>query len=311
MNKTPKYRGDGKPPDSLKPNCHNQPEPYIHSAHLTEAVNTAIFLRRPLLLEGEPGCGKTRLAYAVAYELGFPLKTCYVRSSSKADDFLYVFDALHRLFDLEVYRICHDGAMKPPDDYVRLRALGEAVELSIKGEPSIVLIDEIDKADFDFPNDLLTLLDEWKFKVKETDKDYDALQGKTVDECKDALPIVIITSNKERELPSAFLRRCLYFCIPFPSENELNAIVQRHFPQPYDKALDEAALMKFLELRDKLPQWRKKPSVSELIDWFKLLIRQDSPISAKKLRATPISQLPYLETLIKTQSDLEAIKRAG
>jgi MoxR-like ATPase len=316
MNEERLYHGDGKVHYQPLSDAYLKEEPYIADSQLVEAVNTAIFLRRPLLVEGDPGCGKTRLAYAVAYELAFPLKPCYIRSTSRATDLLYTYDALNRLYDLEEYRIC-DSKDKPKErtSYVHFHELGEAIRLSINNIPSVVLIDEIDKADVDFPNDLLLLLDEWKFKLNETDELYDALQAKTVDERKSCLPLVIITSNREKELPAAFLRRCLYYYIEFPDPKTLDHIVKRHFP-PQDKMpqqklpLFDEAVKKFLELRNKLIRWRKVPSTSELIDWLRLLKRHEEQLSPQELADRSLHELPYLETLVKTQSDLNALSQA-
>lgn len=226
-----RYAGKGK--------CNYQPlhgawqekEPYIASKELTDAVNTALYLRRPLLLEGDPGCGKTRLAYAVAYELGYPLYSCYVRSTSRARDLLYDYDALGRLYDIQEVKVAENPS-KPVEreKYVMLGELGTAIRESQKNIPSVVLIDEIDKADIDFPNDLLLELDRLQFQVKEAPQmRYDALQGKTKGERRDFLPLIIITSNREKELPKPFLRRCLFYYVEFPSQEILKEILQSHF----------------------------------------------------------------------------------
>lgn len=173
----PTYQGDGKPHYQPKEGAWKQPEPYIADTPLIEAVNAALYLRRPLLLEGEPGCGKTRLAYAIAYELGYPLYTCYIRSTSKVEDLLYEYDALRRLYDLQERKETgKNGDPLERKQYVKEGKLGQAIKLSAeKNIPSVVLIDEIDKADIDFPNDLLELLDEMKFFIKETEEEVNAL----------------------------------------------------------------------------------------------------------------------------------------
>ena len=261
-------------------------EPYIASKNLAEAVNDALYLRRPLLLEGEPGCGKTRLAYSIAYELGYPLKECYIRSTSRAEELLYTYDNIRRLYDLQEYRFIQ-GQLEEKDinnspqltnviereRYIELGKLGEAIELSDKRNiPSVVLVDEVDKADIDFPNDLLLVLDRLQFEVKEVKNlKYDALRGEEREDRKDVLPLIIITSNQEKELPKAFLRRCLFYYIGFPNQEDLRKIIINHFQQDVSP-LFEVALTKFVELRDDI-SWRKKPSTGEFINWLRLLER--------------------------------------
>lgn len=308
------YRGDGqrqRSPLGEKDVLHD-PEPYIASPELREAVSVALYLRRPLLLEGEPGCGKTRLAYAVAYELGLPIKECYIRSTSRARDLLYEYDAVGRLYDLEEIRAGATKSSEPPPrtKYRRLGKLGEAIELAQQDIPSIVLIDEIDKADIDFPNDLLQVLDTFQFTIEETGEKYDALRGKPRETRKDALPLVIITSNREKELPKPFLRRCLFYFIEFPEEATLKQIIDSHFPDKASSTLFEKALRKFLQLREqqdfekKFP-WRKIPSTSEFLDWVQILTRdeQHGKLSADALDTLKVSELPHFESLLKTQSD--------
>ncbi|MDZ8241501.1 MAG: MoxR family ATPase [Nostoc sp. ChiQUE01a] len=212
------------------------PEPYVVSPELKKAVNLAIYLRRPLLLEGDAGCGKTRLASAVAYELGLPLYRWDVRSTTKAQDGLYEYDAILRLHDVQTQKVEQQSPVNSvgtdkenrnpanPKDYRRFGALGKAFQL--KNCPAVVLIDEIDKADLDFPNDLLTVLDEpWAFNIKETGETiratYPRKDSEKSDTKIDCRPIVIITSNKEKgNLPAPFLRRCLYHYVDFPNDKK-------------------------------------------------------------------------------------------
>jgi MoxR-like ATPase len=307
------YTGDGNCRYEPLKDVQLVPEPYIAPPRLAEAVNDALYLRRPLLLEGEPGCGKTRLAYAVAYELGYPLKECYIRSTSRAQDLLYTYDAVQRLYDIQENKTS-DSQDKIRDrrDYVELGKLGEGIELSQKNIPSVVLIDEIDKADIDFPNDLLLVLDKLQFEVDEVKGwKFDALQGKTSEERRDFLPLIIITSNREKELPQAFLRRCLFYYIDFPQEEELTNIVTSHFQKAISPLFEEA-LKKFWKLRhQKSFPWRKKPSTSEFINWLRLLERDElkNKLTPKQLAEIDLSQLPYFDTIVKTQNDLNALDK--
>jgi MoxR-like ATPase len=306
-----RYASTGQPHPEPLDGAWTRPEPYVAPDALRRAVNMALFLRRPLLLEGEPGAGKTRLAYAVACELGYPLKEITVRSTSQARDLLYTFDAVRRLYDIQE-RAAGGGAAPgslPPDlrKYIRLGELGEAIELAERDTPSVVLIDEIDKADIDFPNDLLLELDRLQFRIEELGEPHDALFGQTRAARRPFLPLVIITSNREKELPPAFLRRCLYYFIPFPqTADDLAPILDAHFPAE-SRALCAAAVAQFLNLRRK--PWRKPPGASELIDWIAVLERDvaEDPRALDALATGDPSRLPYLEALLKTQSDREAL----
>ena len=241
--------------------------PYLPSSELVEAVNLAIYLERPLLLKGEPGCGKTRLAGAVAYELGLPFEAWYVKSSNRAGDGLYTYDAVGRLRDAQlaaVGRITKDEDIQrisAPATYIRWGHIGRAFQ---NKQQTVVLIDEIDKADIDFPNDLLLELDESRFLVEETGE---IVQAK-------AKPIVFITSNDEKDLPDAFLRRCLFHYIEFPTREQFIEIVQAHFPASSDDLVDKI-IKRFLELRQEMRKDKgdagKKVSTSELLDWFRVL----------------------------------------
>ena len=270
-------------------------EPYMADPRLVEAVNLSILLQRPLLLKGEPGCGKTKLASDVARELDVPFETWYVKSTSKARDGLYSFDFIGRLRDAQlasvgVYQSIEDvEKLKNPSSYLRLGPLGKSF---VNHKFSVVLIDEIDKADIDFPNDLLIELDEKKFVVEETGQQYEAPNP----------PLVIITSNDEKELPDAFLRRCLFYYIEFPSKEKLIEIVKAHFPPASDE-LVEKSVTRFVKLRETLRSDRvgstKSVSTSELLDWFHVLNTHPEDEVLSQLDG----ELPYLVTLLKNWDD--------
>ncbi|MEO0374649.1 MAG: MoxR family ATPase [Cyanobacteria bacterium P01_A01_bin.17] len=306
---------DNRPEDCHK-DAPSHPEPYKVLPELEKAVNLAIYLRRPLLLEGDAGCGKTRLAYDVAYKLGLPLYRWDVRSSTKAQDGLYEYDAILRLHDVEVQKANPDSMQESsaddesddaperrnpgnPKHYRTFGPLGMAFRM--KDRPAVVLIDEIDKADLDFPNDLLTVLDEpWTFTIRET--------GETVMAHPEHKPIVIITSNKEKgNLPAPFLRRCLYRYVEFPNDPErLKEIVDRHYAirnaTPPPKKLKDAAVEKFLETRNE-QSWFKDPGTSEFLDWLKALHEfEPKPYSVTQLKKKR-EMLPYRELLFKRQDD--------
>ena len=227
-------------------------EAYIASVELQEAVNVALALQRPLLIKGEPGTGKTLLAEAVARQLGRPLHPWHVKSTSRAQEGLYVYDAVQRLHDSRF----GDKDVSDIRQYIRFGALGRAF---LAAEPSVVLIDEVDKADLEFPNDLLHELDQMSFMVHETGDEHHARHR----------PMVIITSNNEKELPDAFLRRCIFHFIAFPDKALMARIVRVHHPMVRQTLIDEA-IARFYWLRD-LPDLRKAPSTSELIDFLRLL----------------------------------------
>jgi len=276
-------------------------EPYIPSPELVEAVNLTIFLKkRPLLLKGEPGSGKTRLARAVAYELGLPYESWYIQSTTKAKDGCYTYDAIARLHDAQLARLDEEKLSKVDNlwNYIKLGPLGRAFENS---QRTVVLIDEIDKADLDFPNDLLQVLDEKRFtipeikvKEKEAQKEYE-IKAKE-------LPIIFITSNDEKNLPDAFLRRCLFHYIEFPNEAELINIIEEHFPEAPLEVVWLAA-KRFDDLRKQMERdsarTGKKVSTSELIDWFTILRQYPEDEILAKLQG----QLPFAEVLLKSWKD--------
>jgi len=260
--------------------------PYLADDDLIEAVNLAIYLKRPLLLKGEPGCGKTQLARAVQYELRLPLEEWAIKSTSRARDGLYTYDAVGRLRDAQLANQNIDPEAvyraKDPTRYVRLGPLGRAFR---NEQPTIVLIDEIDKADIDFPNDLLLELDERRFTIEETGEEVRA----TVP------PIVFITSNDEKDLPDAFLRRCLFHYIPFPTPDRLVQIIDAIHPD-VEPELVQRAVERFCELREQLSQEAgKNISTSELLDWFLALKRFPTDEALAKLDG----KLPYRGVLLK------------
>jgi MoxR-like ATPase len=257
---------------------------YIAGEELAAAVNTAIALERPLLVRGEPGTGKTLLAEAVAEALAMDLLVWGVKSTTRAQDGLYVYDTVQRLYDSQF----GDGDPSDIARYIRLGRLGEAFA---SPERVVLVIDEIDKADLEFPNDLLWELDRMSFHIPET--------GRTVAAAH--RPVVIITSNAEKELPDAFLRRCVFHYIAFPDPEEMEAIVRVHHPGLED-ALVGAAMEAFYVLRS-FDGLQKKPTTSELIDWLQALVIAGVP--AERVTA----ELPFLGVVLKTPQDVEMARR--
>ncbi|MHC5917260.1 MAG: AAA family ATPase [Nostoc sp.] len=263
--------------------------PYLPSSEIIKAVNLAIFLeKRPLLLKGEPGCGKTTLAQAVAYELGLPYETWYIKSTTRARDGLYTYDAVGRLHDAQLARMneASNSKVENLDNYIKLGPLGRAFK---NEKRAVVLIDEIDKADIDFPNDLLRELDEQRFTIEEKGEEVKANYP----------PIVIVTSNDEKDLPDAFLRRCLFYYIQFPYPQLAN-IVKSHFLES-SSDLVEAAVKRFSELRQKMEKGKagKKVSTSELLDWFAVLRQFPEDEVLKQLEG----EIPFPEVLLKKWED--------
>ncbi|OYU19006.1 MAG: ATP-binding protein [Rhodobacteraceae bacterium PARR1] len=262
---------------------------YIAPEDLTLAVNAAVTLERPLLVKGEPGTGKTELARQVAQGLGLPLIEWHVKSTTKAQQGLYEYDAVSRLRDSQL----GEARVHDVRNYIRKGKLWQAFDAPGK---VVLLIDEVDKADIEFPNDLLQELDRMEFHVYETGETIRATHR----------PVVIITSNNEKELPDAFLRRCFFHYIRFPDVDTLRAIVRVHFPDIKD-ALLTAALTQFYELRE-APGLKKKPSTSEVLDWLKLLLAED--LTAEDLRRDGKSLLPRLHgALLKNEQDVHLFER--
>jgi MoxR-like ATPase len=262
---------------------------YVASDDLKIAVNAAVALERPLLVKGEPGTGKTELARQVAASLGMPLLEWHVKSTTKAQQGLYEYDAVSRLRDSQL----GEARVHDVKNYIRQGKLWQAFNAPSK---VVLLIDEIDKADIEFPNDRLQELDRMEFHVYETGETIRAVHR----------PVVIITSNNEKELPDAFLRRCFFHFIRFPDADTLAAIVRVHFPTIKDDLL-RTALTQFLEIRE-TPGLKKKPSTSEVLDWLKLLLADD--LGPEDLRRDARHSLPRLHgALLKNEQDVHLFER--
>ncbi len=256
---------------------------YLTNDSLEAAVNCALALERPLLVKGEPGTGKTLLAEAISEVVGAPMIHWPVKSSTRAQDGLYVYDTVQRLYDARF----GDGDVKDIRHYIKHGPLGRAFAAK---ERVVLLIDEVDKADIEFPNDLLHELDRMRFVVAETGDEIVAQQR----------PVVIITSNNEKELPDAFLRRCVFHFIDFPEPELMKRIVRVHHPS-IDQALIDQAVVAFYELRA-LPRLRKRPSTSELVDWISVLMH--AGVGKERL----VRELPFLGVLLKKEQDVELLR---
>ena len=265
-------------------------ENYVATDDLRVAVNAAIALERPLLVKGEPGTGKTVLAIEVAKALGVPLIEWHIKSTTKAQQGLYEYDAVSRLRDGQM----GEERAKDVANYVKKGKLWEAFTAD---ERPILLIDEIDKADIEFPNDLLQELDRMEFYVYETDETIKAKQR----------PIVIITSNNEKELPDAFLRRCFFHFIKFPEEQTMRDIIEVHYPGIKQKLVKEA-LTSFYAMRE-LPGMKKKPSTSELLDWLKLLMNEDIDLETMAEQNPDKLTPPLHGALLKNEQDVALFER--
>ncbi len=255
---------------------------YILSDALKEIVNAAIVLQRPLLLKGEPGTGKTELAQVIAEDLKLRLIRWNIKSTSKASEGLYVYDTVQRLNDSRF----HDKDVSDIKQYIKLGKLGEALRSE---EQVVLLIDEIDKADLEFPNDLLFELDQMSFDIVETGEHFKAKRR----------PIVVITSNSEKELPDAFLRRCLFHYIDFPDSSMMEKIAQVHFPNLRHTLLSQI-LARFYFIRQR-HELKKRPSTSELLDWIQAILA--GGITEEELK----KRLPFLGVLLKTEDDVAKV----
>lgn len=311
---TYRYTGKVHPPVDYRDDNGQRIYPYLPSDELVEAVNLAIALQRPLLLQGEPGCGKTKLAQAVAYELkvshqlkSLPYLCWTIKSTSRAQEGLYTYNNLARLRDSQLLALGQFTnpeeikQVKNPETYLEWGEIGNAFR---SDEPKVLLIDEIDKADIDFPNDLLLELDEKRFTVSETKETVVAKHP----------PIIFITSNEERDLPDAFLRRCLYHYIQFPDKQQLIQIIITRFfgisedrstvPEPKNQLIQQV-VKRFSDLRKILDEEKRKMgkniSTSELIDWFDILNRHPEDQILQQLQGQ--GQLPYLGVLLKSWND--------
>ena len=264
----------------------NSTNQYVASKELMDGVNVAIALQKPLLIKGEPGTGKTMLAEAVAQSLGKKLIIWNIKSTTKAQDGLYMYDTIQRLYDGQFGEEGVDDIAR----YIKLGKLGEAFESE---EQVVLLIDEIDKADLEFPNDLLWELDQMEFYIHETKRTVKAKHR----------PIVIITSNAEKELPDAFFRRCIFHYIDFPDKELMEEIIKTHYPDVEENLMRQAMEI-FYDIRG-MRDIRKKPSTSELIDWINAL--QIGGIPADVLRA----KMPFLGVVVKKDEDLETVRQHG
>ncbi len=267
---------------------------YVATQDLMLAVNAAITLQRPLLVKGEPGTGKTMLAEEVAQALGMPLLQWHIKSTTKAQQGLYEYDAVSRLRDSQMADLDGGARVKDIQNYIIKGVLWQAFTSE---QPVALLIDEIDKADIEFPNDLLREIDRMEFYCYET---RELIKAKT-------RPLVFITSNNEKELPDAFLRRCFFHYIKFPDAETMRHIVAVHFPQLKQELLS-AAMKTFFDIRN-LPGLKKKPSTSELLDWLKLLVAEDIPLEALQTGDEKVAIPPLVGALLKNEQDITLFEK--
>jgi MoxR-like ATPase len=272
----------------------NGSDQYVATQDLMLAVNAAITLQRPLLVKGEPGTGKTMLAEEVATALRLPLLQWHIKSTTKAHQGLYEYDAVSRLRDSQLADVVDSQRVKDIRNYIVKGVLWQAFTAE---QPVALLIDEIDKADIEFPNDLLRELDRMEFYVYETHELVKARHR----------PLVFITSNNEKELPDAFLRRCFFHYIRFPEPETMKRIVEVHFPGLKQELL-AAALKSFYDVRG-LPGLKKKPSTSELLDWLKLLLAEDIPAGALHSKDEKVSVPPLVGALLKNEQDVTLFEK--
>jgi MoxR-like ATPase len=272
-------------------------ENYVATPDLMLAVNAAATLKRPLLVKGEPGTGKTMLAEEVAQTLGIPLLQWHIKSTTKAQQGLYEYDAVSRLRDSQLSSVAGTDSGERVKDIHNYIVKGVLWQAFTADEPVALLIDEIDKADIEFPNDLLRELDRMEFYCYETREMIRAKHR----------PLVFITSNNEKELPDAFLRRCFFHYIKFPDAVTMQQIVDVHFPT-LKKELLAAAMKTFYDVRN-LPGLKKKPSTSELLDWLKLLVAEDIPVEALQSKDDKVAVPPLVGALLKNEQDVTLFEK--
>ena len=286
-----RYKGDGSTPGGMPYDSRGERGRYLADAELVNAVNTALVVEQPLLVVGESGTGKTMLAWSIASELGLlPVLEFHTRSDHRARDVLFVVDNLRRFYDAQV----ENERARELENYISWQALGEAIRSET---PRVVLIDEIDKAPRDFPNDLLDEIDRMEFRVPDLSGEPFRARHR---------PIVIITSNNERQLPDPFLRRCVFHFIEFPTQ-KLSAIIRERLGHlNLSDRLVDVAIRRFLELRDPALRLEKRPATGELLAWVKMLTR--ASVDPEALTRLERSQLPFLGTMLKNQSDLTTVR---